>query len=118
MKKTIVCTVCPSGCSMEAEYTTKEDIVVTGNRCPRGAKYCEDECFEPKRMFTDSVSIKGSSRRRMPVRTTGAIPKDKILECAAKVKEISLECPVKSQQVLVKDFMGTGEDLIATMTLA
>ena len=118
MKKTIICTVCPNGCTVEAEYTTKEDIVLTGNRCPRGVSYCKDECFEPKRMFTDSVSIKGSSRRRMPVRTTGPIPKDMILECAAKVKEISLECPVKSQQVVAEDFMGTGVDLIAAMTLA
>lgn len=117
MKKTITCTVCPNGCVVEAEYTTKEDIVLTGNRCARGIAYCTDECFEPKRMFTASVSIRGASRRRMPVRTTGAVPKDLLLECAAKVKEISLECPVKSQQVLVKDFMGTGVDLIAAMTL-
>lgn len=117
MKKTIVCTVCPNGCSVEVEYTTQEDIILTGNRCARGIAYCKDECFAPKRTFTASVPISGSSRRMMPVRTTGPVPKEILPECAAKVKEISLECPVKSQQVLVSNFLGTGVDLIAAMTL-
>lgn len=117
MKKTIICTVCPNGCVVEAEYTTREDIVLTGNRCNRGIAYCTDECFAPKRTFTASVPISGASRRMMPVRTTGPVPKELLLECAAGVKKISLACPVKSQQVLVKDFMGTGVDLIAAMTL-
>lgn len=117
MKKTIICTVCPNGCVVEAEYTSREDIVLTGNRCNRGIAYCTAECFEPMRTFTASVPISGASRRMMPVRTTGPVPKDMVLQCAEKVKEISLACPVKSQQVLVKDFMGTGVDLIAAMTL-
>lgn len=37
MKKTVICTVCPNGCRVQVEYTCREDAVVSGNSCPRGA---------------------------------------------------------------------------------
>ena len=55
MKKTLICTVCPNGCEIEVNYTTKEDAVITGYTCKRGIPYALDECFEPKRTFTSSV---------------------------------------------------------------
>jgi len=117
MKKTITCTVCPNGCQVEVEYTTKEDIVLTGNRCNRGIEYCTNECFDPKRTFTASVPICGAGRRMMPVRTTGPVPKDMIMQCAESVHKLSLESPVESHQIIEKDFLGTGVDLIAAMSL-
>ena len=117
MKKTIRCTVCPNGCVVEAEYTTKEDLVLTGYGCKRGIVYCTDECFEPKRTFTSSVKIQGANRRMMPVRTTGPVPKELLMKCAEEAHKISLETPVKSQQVIKEDFLETGVDLIAAMTL-
>ena len=55
MKNTVTCTVCPNGCEIEVNYTTKEDAVLTGYACKRGITYAIDECFEPKRTFTSSV---------------------------------------------------------------
>ena len=31
MKKTVICTTCPSGCEMEAIFENEKDLKVTGN---------------------------------------------------------------------------------------
>ena len=117
MKKTVTCTVCPNGCEIEVNYTTKEDAVLTGYTCKRGIPYALDECFEPKRTFTASVRIAGADRRMLPVRTTAPIPKDLLLKAAKALDEIKLEVPVKCGDVIVDNFLDTGIKLIATMSL-
>lgn len=117
MKKTVTCTVCPNGCEIEVNYTTKEDAVLTGHACKRGITYALDECFEPKRTFTASVRISGADRRMLPVRTTAPIPKDLLLKAAEALNEITLEVPVKCGDVIVDNFLDTGIKLIATMSL-
>lgn len=118
MKKTVICTTCPSGCEMEAIFTDETDLTVTGNRCPRGKAYCANECFDPKRMFTASVKIEGCTRAMMPVRSEAAVPKDKLMECAEAVHKITLTAPVESHEVIIKNVAGTGVDIVAAMTLS
>ena len=117
MKKTVICTTCPSGCEMEAVFTDESDLTVTGNRCPRGKAYCINECFNPKRTFTASVKIEGCKRAVMPVRSKEAVPKDKLMECIEEVHKIVLKAPVKSHDVIIENAAGTGIDIIAAMTL-
>ncbi len=117
MKKTVICTTCPSGCEMEAIFQDENDLKVTGNRCKRGEAYCRNECFNPKRTFTASVKIKGSRRAVMPVRTREAVPKDMIMKCAEEAHKVELIAPVKCHDVVLSNVAGTGVDLIASMTL-
>lgn len=117
MKKIIICTVCPNGCEVEAEYTPTEGLKLSGYRCRRGIEYCTNECFDPKRTFTSSVAITGATRRRLPVRTTAPIPKELLLRCADEVHSISVEAPIACGDVIVKNLFDTGVDLVACMTL-
>ena len=117
MKKTIICTVCPNGCEVVAEYTSKDDVKLSGNRCKRGVEYCINECFDPKRTFTSSVAIKGAARRRMPVRTTAPIPKAQLFACAEALRGVTLEAPVACGQVVIPNVLGSGADLVACMSL-
>ncbi len=117
MKKTVICTVCPNGCEIEVDYTTKEDATLTGYACKRGITYALDECFEPKRTFTASVRINGSDRRMLPVRTTGPIPKDLLMKAAETLETITLETPVNCGDVIVENFLDTDVKLISAMTL-
>ena len=117
MKKIITCTVCPNGCEVVAEYTSKDDLVLSGHRCRRGVEYCTNECFDPKRTFTSSVAISGAVRRRMPVRTTAPIPKADLLACADLAHAITLEAPISCGQIVAENVLGTGVDLVACMTL-
>ena len=117
MKKVVTCTVCPNGCEIEVNYTTREDAVLNGYACKRGITYATDECFEPKRTFTASVKINGSDRRMLPVRTTGPIPKDLLMKAAEALETITLEAPVSCGQVIVENFLDTDVKLISAMTL-
>lgn len=117
MKNTVTCTICPNGCEIEVNYTTREDAVLTGYICKRGITYALDECFEPKRTFTASVKISGADRRVLPVRTTGPIPKDLLMQAAEELKSINLQVPVKCGDVIVDNFLNTDVKLIAAMTL-
>lgn len=117
MKNIVTCTVCPNGCEIEVNYTTREDAVLTGYVCKRGITYALDECFEPKRTFTASVKITGTDRRVLPVRTTGPIAKDLLMTAAEELTKIELTVPVKCGEVIVENFLDTGVNLIAAMSL-
>ena len=117
MKKTVICTVCPNGCEIEVNYTTREDATLTGYTCKRGIPYAIDECFEPMRTFTSSVKISGSDRRVLPVRTSAPIPKALLMKAAEELASITLEVPVKCGDVIVDNFLNTDVKLIAAMTL-
>lgn len=117
MKNTVTCTVCPNGCEIEVNYTTKEDAVLTGYACKRGTTYAIDECFEPKRTFTSSVRITGSDRRMLPVRTTGPIPKELLMQAAEVLNAITLEAPVACGEVIEDNFLDTEVKLVSAMTL-
>ena len=45
MERTVTCINCPVGCRMTVILTDAGGFVsVTGNTCPRGAAYAEQEC--------------------------------------------------------------------------
>lgn len=117
MKNTVTCTICPNGCEIEVNYTTREDAVLTGHSCKRGISYAIDECFEPKRTFTSSVRISGSDRRMLPVRTNAPIPKSMLMQAADAVRAMTLTAPVKCGDVLEESFLGTDAKLVSAMTL-
>lgn len=105
MKKTVICTTCPSGCEMEAVYTDENDFSVTGNRCKRGEAYCKNECFDPKRMFTASVKVEGGVRAMLPVRTREAVPRDKIMEMEPNINPCNLGGLYSPRDAQISQFM-------------
>lgn len=110
----MICIVCPVGCHLEADEATLE---VTGNRCPRGAMYGKKELTNPKRMLTSTVKTNASLQRRISVKTSDEIPKDKIFEIMDALSQIQAKVPVRSGDVLLKNILETGVDIIATTTL-
>jgi CxxC motif-containing protein len=58
-KRVMNCIMCPMGCELTVTLDGGKFVSVTGNTCPRGAKYAQDEVTAPKRMLTSTVRIKG-----------------------------------------------------------
>jgi len=54
-------------------------LSVTGNTCPRGAKYAEQESTLPLRMITAVLPVAGSAVP-LSVKTSAPVPKDMIPE--------------------------------------
>ncbi|MGL5100086.1 MAG: DUF1667 domain-containing protein [Fusobacteriaceae bacterium] len=108
----MICIVCPIGCHMEVDV--ENGYKVTGNACPRGEVYGKEELIAPKRVVTSTVVIEGGIHNRVPVKTLGSIPKEKIFECMELLKDIKLKSPVKMGDIVLKDIFNTGVDIIVT----
>ena len=111
MTRELTCIICPRGCAMKIQLDESGKFIsVSGNLCPRGKKYAENECTNPMRTLT--TTAKCSDGSVVAVRSEGAIPKDKLFEAMERVNSIKVALPVSVGDVLIEDFYGTR--LIAT----
>ena len=113
MIKEFTCIVCPNGCTLRAEETDGE-ITVTGNTCPKGAEYAKTELTNPTRTLTSTVATAFPAHPVLPVRTSAAIPKGEIKNAMAAINRLVVTTGLKCGDIVVKDFILTGVDLIAT----
>jgi CxxC motif-containing protein len=114
-----ICIMCPLGC----EVTVKADASgaikeVIGNRCKKGEQYAKDESTRPMRTLTSTVAIDGARISRLPVRTSGLIPKEKIYDVIKEIALIKAKAPAKVNDVLIKNVLGLGVDIISTRDLS
>lgn len=113
--KELICICCPQGCHLMVDE--EKDYAVTGNSCERGAEYGRTESMAPVRVLTSTVSCEGGRILRCPVKTNGAIPKEKIREAESLLQQVCVKAPVQLGQVILPDIAGSGADLIATKSV-
>lgn len=111
----LICIVCPKGCHLNVDE--KNGYTVTGNGCLHGAEYGKKELTNPTRIITSTVKIKGGCHRRCPVKTDKAIPKNMIFAVMKKLNGIELISPVKCGNIVIKDILGSGADLVVTKSM-
>lgn len=130
MRQELTCITCPIGCRLVVEWESgaapgevaaggaAAELAVSGNRCPRGAAYAREELLAPKRTVTATCKSSSSGgARRIPCRTTAPFPRERVGELLAAIYALEQPLPVKRGQVLVRDALGLGIDVIATRTL-
>ena len=112
----LTCIGCPLGCQIEVMMEGQDILLVTGNTCQRGEAYARKEVTSPTRIVTSSVRVYGSTQgeRMVPVKTASDIPKSKTMEVASSLRGVSVPCPVRIGDVLIRNVAGTGVDMIAT----
>lgn len=114
MIKELTCIVCPVGCRISVETDKSGDIAsITGNSCPKGAKYAEAEIRDPRRTVTSTVSVKNRPGIYLPVKTSSPVPKDRIFDVMERINSVSAEAPVSIGNVIIKDVY-PGINIIAT----
>ena len=84
---------------------------------PRGPKYAHDEVVAPKRMLTSTVQVKGGLLPLLPVVSKTTLPKERILDCAAALRQIAVKAPVTEGQIIVENILGLGVDIIASRSM-
>lgn len=114
MTKELVCVACPLGCGISVELDDGKVVSVTGNTCPRGKAYAETECTNPTRMITSTVRVNGGRLAMVPVKTSVPIPKGAMFDVMKEINKVRVDAPVMVGQVLIKNVLGTGADIIAT----
>jgi len=116
--KQYICIGCPIGCPLQLEHENGIIKEVSGHECDRGAKYARQEFIDPRRSLSTTVAISGAMWPRLPVRVLGSMHKDGVLEAVRKIHELRIEAPVKTGQVLIRDFMGEkGLEVIACRSM-
>ena len=135
MKTEIVCIGCPMGCRITVERDGQNILRVEGNGCPRGEKYARQECVAPRRVVTGSVPVRSGNvpvrsgsvpvrseitpacftfLRRVSVKTSAPVPKDRIFDVMAEIHAFEADLPVAVGDVLIPHVAGTDADVIAT----
>ena len=117
MNQELICIGCPMGCPLVAILEEGKVIEVTGNSCPKGAEYARNECTHPVRTLTTTVKIRRAMYPLLSVRTNRPIPKTLLKDCMVYLGKIEVAAPIKIGQVIVKNILNTGADVIATKNL-
>lgn len=111
----LICIVCPKGCHLSVDE--ENGFAVTGNGCPRGAEYGKKELTNPTRVVTSTVKIRGGAHSRCPVKTNRAIPKGMVFRAMAELNKVVLVSPVRRGDAVIRNFLGTGADLVVTRSM-
>jgi CxxC motif-containing protein len=112
IEKEMICIVCPNGCKLEVTY--EESITVKNALCPKGVQYARDELINPVRNLTSTVKVLEGVLPLVSVRGNKPVPKDKVSEIVRFLKTLEIKAPVEFQQIIYKDILNTGVDIIAT----
>ena len=110
MKRKLTCIICPLGCALEIQLKDDKIVSITGNNCPRGKVYAENECTNPQRTVTSTVKCEDGSL--ISVKTDKPIPKEKMSECIAIINKALATLPITIGDVIIEDVFGS--KIIAT----
>ena len=114
-QKKLTCIVCPMGCSLTVTLEGGKVQSVSGNTCPRGAKYGEEECTHPTRTLTTTMKVEG--RDMVSVKSAAPLPKEHLFDYMKLINEVPLKAPIHIGDVVLRDIGGTGVDIVATKSV-
>lgn len=105
------------GCEAVVTMERRKAVKTEGLACSRGEEYVVGEVEAPMRDFFSTVSIEGGVVLVCPVRSTGPIPKDRIMDCSGKLAELAIPAPIRIGDIVMYNILGLGVDLIATRSI-
>ncbi|EGO62178.1 DUF1667 domain-containing protein [Acetonema longum] len=116
--KRIPCIVCPISCVGEVEIIGGKVVATRGFTCPRGQAYGGTEAVHPQRTLTTTIRIKGGRLPLLPVVSTAPLPKEKLMECVRCLTGVQVTAPVREGDVVCKNILGLGVDVVASRDMA
>lgn len=102
------------GCAVEVKTEGGRILSVSGNTCAKGDAYARKEVTAPTRIVTSSVPVDGGDMPLVSVKTATDIPKGKVFDCLKALKGVSVKAPVHIGDVIIKNVLETGTDIVAT----
>ena len=108
-----ICYGCSEKCLLSIDKKGNE-IIVIGNKCYKGIEYGK-ESLNNKGILTTVVRAKGGKYPKVvPVKSSAPIDKGLWLECSKALSRIYVSLPVKTGDVVCKNILNTGVDIICT----
>ena len=87
----VTCPICPNGCQIRIDPESGE---ISGNRCPRGRAFAEQEKKHPQRTLTTSLKTEGAALPLISVRSDRAFGREHLREAVSLLKECRVKPPV------------------------
>ena len=109
-----LCIGCPMGCRLEVEEEEGHIVEVRGFTCKRGEEYAKQEHVEPRRMVTTTVRVENGRWAKLPVKTTEAIPKERIMELCERLRKVKVKAPIHMGDTILSNALDTGIDVVAS----
>lgn len=113
-QRELICIGCPIGCMLEVSLEKEKVMDVKGYSCKKGKIYGEKECTHPTRIFTSSVKVKNGQINVVSVKTEFDIPKDRVMKCIEELRELVVDAPIYTGDVILRNVAGTKVNIIAT----
>ena len=117
MLREYTCIICPNGCEIQADVENGKILSITGNICPKGESYVEQELTDPRRTIASSVRIKGSFLPLCSVRLTKPVPKQAIFSVMEEINKAELTAPVRIGEIVIRNVCGLESDVIVTKNM-
>ena len=108
-KRELTCIMCPLGCQLTVTIDG-DNITVTGNNCKRGEIFGKEEVTCPMRIVTSSVKTEKGVRA---CKTSKPVPKSMVFDVMKEIEKLRLKS-VKFGEVVIKNVLNTGADIIIT----
>ncbi len=113
----VTCPICPNGCQIHIDPQTG---AISGNRCPRGKAFAEQEKTHPCRTLTTTLRVDGGEERLVNIRSDKAFGREHLAEAMEQLKKVRAQAPIRLGDVLAElSFDGetvrflAGEDVAA-----
>lgn len=113
MQKEITCTECANHCRLTVEQKG-EEIVVIGNRCPRGLKSGTEEFLGQRQVVRGFVRSSVEGVGKIPVHTSKSVPKGMVYKVTLALKRVCVEHPVCPGEIVAENISNTGANLIVS----
>ena len=113
-ERELICIGCPMGCPILVKMEDGKVASVTGNTCPRGEAYARKEVTDPTRIVTTTVRVADGKVPMINVKTEHDIPKDKIFDCIAALRGVTIKAPVHIGDIVLENVAGTGVNIVAS----
>ena len=94
------------------------ELVFPEGICRRGQDYARQEIYNPCRVLTSTVPVLGGEIAMLPVRTSGPVPKAKLIPAMRRIASMTATAPIAIGDVVSEDVAGTGVALVAGRTVA
>ena len=116
--RSFVCITCPRGCLLAVDIGADRSVTaVRGNACKRGEDYARAEVVDPRRSLTSTVRVEGGVMKRLPVRSSAALPLHRLREAARALDAVVARPPLTCGSIVMADILGLGIDIVATDSL-
>ncbi|MCI8392170.1 MAG: FAD-dependent oxidoreductase [Roseburia sp.] len=114
-EETVTCTICPNGCQVKWDEAIS---AYSGNRCPRGIPFAEQERIKPMRTVTTTVKTAAGEKILLPVRSAAAVDRNRVRAVVEKLKDVRAEKSLNTgDEVHRMKLDGNDVSIIATARL-